>query len=239
MNEKDIYNNWHQRDSIERFAKKDVSQFFKSETWFLQRIGPELRSVLDIGCASGRFIDLVENYSRGFTYTGVDLVPESIEIGRQMYPQADFYAGSALDFTTEKKFDLVNATGVFQHEPAYGSLLSRMLGWSDKYVLFDVKVAPIEVHLVDINRAYCQREHDRMYFNVLSWARFREELLALGDIERIEVYGYETRPNKVTVVPDEILPFASMGVLLTKGKKPVELDEQNLPDFLKAGQVGK
>ena len=237
MSEKDIYNNWHQHESVERFAKKDVSDFFKSETWFLERIGSELSSVLDIGCASGRFIDLVGHYGKKFTYTGVDLVPESIEIGRNMYPQADFFVGSALDFNTEKKFDLVNATGVFQHEPAYELLLSRMLEWSDKYVLFDVKVAQIETHLVNIDRAYCQRENDRMYFNVLSWKQFRDDLLKLPGVERIQVYAYETRPNKVTVVPDEVLPFASMGVLLTKGKKPVEIHADHLPDLLESGQV--
>lgn len=235
MSKQEIYNNWYQPESVERFAKKDVSEFFRSETHFLEEIGVELKSVLDIGCASGRFIDLVETYSKVFSYTGIDLVPESIDIGRELYPQAEFHVASALEFETEQHFNLVNATGVFQHEPEYAALLQRMINWSDKYVLFDVKVSSSDQHLIDINEAYCQRNDDRMYFNILSWQKFKEELLKLDGIEQVRVYGYETRPNKVTVVPEYVLPYASMGVLLMKGGGSIQLHEDSLPDFLGAG----
>ncbi len=229
---KEIYRNWQQPDSVQRFASKDVGDFFRSETFFLEKIGAEINSVLDVGCASGRFIELIHLYNKNCQYTGIDLVAESIEIGRQNYNDTDFHVASGLDFDTDKHFDLVNATGVFQHEPQFELLLQRMVQWSKRYVLFDVKVSAIKEHLVDLDRAYCESKNNRMYFNVLSWPLFREQLLQLEGIESVSVLGYETKPNKVTTVPENILPFASMGVLLKKGQGKPVLNIAEIPDFL-------
>lgn len=230
---KKIYKNWHQPDSIQRFASKEAGDFFRSETYFMEQIGSEINSVLDVGCASGRFIELIRQYSKDCHYTGIDLVPESIEIGRKIYTNADFHVASGLDYETDKHFDLVNATGVFQHEPDFQSLLKRMIHWSDKYVLFDIKVSSMKEHLVDITRAFCESENDRMYFNVLSWSLFHRQMLLLEDIESVTVFGYETKPNKVTRVPETILPFASVGVLLKKGKGAPVFTVAGIPYFLK------
>jgi len=230
---KEIYMNWQQPDSVQRFASKEVGDFFRSETFFLEKIGKKINSVLDVGCASGRFIELIRLYNKTCQYTGIDLVPESIEIGRQDYSDADFNVASGLDFETDKKFDLVNATGVFQHEPEFEVLLQRMIDWSRNYVLFDIKVATIDEHLVDIDRAYCESKNNRMYFNVLSWTLFREQILQLYGVEVATVLGYETKPNKFTSIPGNILPFASMGVLLKKGQGKPVLEVSEIPDFLK------
>jgi SAM-dependent methyltransferase len=234
---KEIYRNWQQSDSVERFANKAVCDFFRSETYFLEKIGKELNSVLDVGCASGRFIELIQKYNHDIQYTGIDLVQESIELGQKYYPNADFFVASAQEFETDKKFDLVNATGVFQHEPKFDELLHRMIRWSEKYILFDIKAAAIEHHLIDIEKSYCESDNDRMYFNVMSWTEFKQQLLQLRGIESVMVLGYETKPNKVTTVPESALPFASMGVLLRKGKgkgKPV-LEFSDIPSFLDEG----
>jgi hypothetical protein len=230
---KEIYKNWHQPESVQRFASKNAGDFFRSENYFLEQIGSEINSVLDVGCASGCFIELIRQYSKNCQYTGIDLVQESIEIGRKIYSDADFYVASGLEFETDKRFDLVNATGVFQHEPDFTSLLQNMIQWSDKYVLFDIKVSSIKEHLVDISKAFCESGNDRMYFNVLSWSLFCEQILQLEGIESVSVLGYETKPNKATTVPESILPFASMGVLLRKGKGKPVLTVAGIPDFLK------
>lgn len=211
------YRRWNQAEIVTRFAEKRADDFFESETRLLKPIADSIGSVIDIGCASGRFVELLNTFRIAPRYTGLDLSEASVETARRLYPSHSFHCANALSFEPGEKADLVNATGVMQHEPQFEALLDRMIAWSRRYVLCDVKLANTASHLADINTSYIASTPP-MYFVVLSARAFLAGLAARNDIRRAEIFGYETPRNANAVVPDDVGPLLSAGVLLHVGK---------------------
>lgn len=230
---RDQYQAWARAEMVEKFDCKRRGDFFESERRILSEIGSRIDSVLDIGCASGRFIELLEDFAPAASFTGVDITASNIERARANYPGATFHHGNILDLDLQHSFDLVNATGVMQHEPQHHDVIQRMIGWSNRYVMFDVKLAAIDDDLVDIDRAYSRIGEDRLYFIVLAWPRLRDRLMALPGLARISVSGYQTPRNANTVLPDGIEPLVSAGILIALGAAPgAPTLEFDLPHFI-------
>ncbi len=230
----DYYSRWSAPDCVRSFGDKDIGDFFQSETRFLSEIAPRVETVLDVGCASGRFLDLLRQWRENVSFTGVDISAANIANARKLYPEARFEHANALDFCPESKFDLVNATGVMQHEPRFEELIRNMLSWSDRFVLFDVKLAFIEQHIVDRLVSFAGEGADRLYFIILSYPGLRAFLKSLAGIARVSVYGYVTQLNERTHVPDHIGQLVSAGILIEKGEPPRSGPkiEEALPDLI-------
>ncbi len=230
---RDHHRRWNEKDSVQRFSRKAAPDFFRSETHFLDRIAAELGSVLDVGCAAGRMMELLRHYGATPHFSGIDISDASVELAKRSYPECTFVVENALEWETDERFDLVNATGVCQHEPKFEKLIERMTEWSDRYVLFDVKLSRLSEHLIDIDRAYCGG-HDRLYYIVLALPRLLDLLTTLPGVSSISIFGYETKANDRTVLPATLKPLVSAGVLLTKsdrrGAEPVI--ESDLPGSL-------
>ena len=228
------YLHWQEPSVVSKFAYKEVTDFFRSEAHILNQITPWVSSVLDIGCASGRFIELLRQYIHDFTYTGLDLSLESIQNACRLYPDSRFFHANGLDFSISETFDLVNATGVCQHEPHFEELIQNMIKLSHRYVLFDVKLATISEHLIDLKLAYRQYEPP-IYFIVLSLEQLKSFLQSQKGISEISVFGYVTPRDTNTILPDTIGEVVSAGILLEKaaasgGTEPAVRLE--LPEFL-------
>jgi len=228
---RDYHRRWDDPETVGQFADKSVGQFFRSETHFLKDIAENIDSVLDVGCAAGRFLDLLKHYRVAAPFTGIDVSPVSIALARKNYPQARFICEDALDCDLAGTFTLVNATGVLQHDPRFEAIIRRMLNWSARYVLFDVKFAAIADHIADIGVAYCGGAH-RLHYIPLAPAKFLATLKKHADIARISFYGYETPLNDRTFLPEGIGPIASAGVLLEKGNRRLPELRIELPEFL-------
>jgi SAM-dependent methyltransferase len=229
----DRYKLWTNSDSVRFFSEKSQpTLFFKSETHFLARIKDQINSVLDVGCACGRFVELLKSMDISVDFAGIDIVPENIDQARRIYPDFEFYLGNATEIDLRRRFDLVNATGVFQHEPKFESLLGRMIELSSRYVMFDVKFAAVDDHLVDINLSYVEKYGHRSYFNCLNYERFLSGLKVIDGIGRIEIFGYVTDRNEQTTTPDYVGDLVSASVLLEKCEGDLELQE-DVPDFLR------
>lgn len=212
----DHYRRWNQDEIVDRFATKSVGEFFESETRLLAPLVGGIGSVIDVGCASGRFVELLASLGCRPAYTGLDLSPASIARARQLYPGHAFHCANALDFTPGAPADLVNATGVVQHEPRFAELIDRMLAWSDRYVLFDAKLAGLDAHLADIGRAHVASEPP-MFFVVLSAGRLLTDLALRCDITEARIHAYETPLNARVILPDSTGPVLSAGILLVRG----------------------
>jgi len=229
----DHYDTWGAQDTVQEFATKSVDDFFASETHHIKKIIHNISSVLDVGCASGKFIDLLRDLGTDPEYVGIDITASNIESAKHIYPSASFHHINALDYTSEKTFDLVNATGVCQHEPAYEKLIEKMVALSHKYVLFDLKLAAIDDHIIDRSIASAGEDH-KLYFNILCFSKLLEFLKSIPNIGTISMFGYETPTHKETVIPASIKSIVSTGVLLTKSNQEhaVPTIEIDLPDFL-------
>ena len=205
MDEKGYYRHWDEPQSIEAFASKTASDFFRSEVRFLADIADEIRSVLDVGCSADRFIALPCHIRAEAAYTGIDISRSSVERGRELYPPAKFLFGNALDLDPGGRYDLINATGVCQHEPQFEKLVRRMGDWSSRYVLFDVKLAAIADRIIDIEKSYHCRE-----------PRLLDILTEVLGIASISVFGYATPTHPEAVVPKNAGTFSTC-VFLRKG----------------------
>ena len=227
------YLRWEEPRVVKRFSDKTTNDFFQSEVFFLEKITKSVGSVLDIGCASGRIIELFNLHNDTISYTGVDIAPQSIENAKLTYPNANFIVGNALDINLEEKFDLVNATGVFQHEPAFAKLLEQMILWSKKFVLFDIKIGDIAENIEDVKVSFSGSKDNPLYFIILNKDWIREHLGSLDYISRVKVFGYKTSSPKATY-PNEIGTLISAGVLLeigNPGHTAETIFEVNLPEF--------
>lgn len=226
------YKRWEDPELVDRFAAKQVGDFFRSESRFLEKHGHAIASVLDIGCASGRMLDLLRQHAPVDDYTGVDIVAENIERGRSLFPDANFVVGNALAFRPDRTYDLVNATGVCQHEPQFDKLIAHMCTLSHRYVMFDVKLALIRDHVVDVEASSTGRSPNRLYYILLSWRPFLSLLRALPGIREIEVFGYETAVSSAVQLPPDVDRVVSAGVALTRGETQSPALNVDVPAWL-------
>lgn len=214
------YAYWDNPSLIDGFNAKSVRSFFASETHFLDAIDvPSLDGVLDVGCSCGRFVELLQ--SRGYRshYTGVDVSASSIEVCRHNYPQLDFISGNYFGFSATRPYDLINATGVVQHEPHYKDLIAKMVRDSTRYVLFDVKLCDVPEPVVDIDRVYCELETSRIHMICFSLSHLMDFVMQLPGCGSVSLLGYPTRPNSATHGPSEIIDhWVSCGVFIDKSK---------------------
>lgn len=230
----DYYKRWGEQDCVATFASKKPEDFFASEIKHLKNIIMELHSVLDVGCASGRFIELLHSQGADPKYVGIDICASNIENAKRLYPNFSFHHTNALDFKPNETFDLVNATGVCQHEPEFEKLIQSMVTLSNKYVLFDVKLSKTDQHIVDLDKSFAGIEKNKLYFIILNLDKLIQFLSKLSRISEISIFGYETPLNNRTHVPLSITSVVSAGVLLTLQKdsiKPIII-ESNVPEDL-------
>lgn len=213
------YDRWNDKDSIEKFSNKRIDQFFDSELYFIDKIIDEVESVLDIGCASGKFYDLLQDKKNNtLEYTGIDISEESIEIARSNYPDLEFFCANSLEFKSNARFDLVNATGVFQHEPKFMELLMNMILWSNKYILFDLKFGNVDSHIIDQSLSCAGTKSNPLYYILLNYEKIIQQFNKIKGISSVEIYGYEIEVNENVIVPKEYYPVFSASVLMKKDK---------------------
>lgn len=70
-------------------------------------------SLLDVGCGFGDFYGYLLNRGYSVRYTGIDINPRLVEIGRAKYPDAHFIVGDFEDIRFFGRFDWVFASGIF------------------------------------------------------------------------------------------------------------------------------
>jgi len=234
----DIYQHW---DSDEILAKynnpRPWAKRFRSEVYFLEKIMKDGMSVLDVGCATGDlYAGLKEKY-KNITYVGLDIAEVLIKRAKELFTDATFILGNILNpgvIDKEKRFDLVTATGVFQHEPKSEELLRKMLDQTKDggCVLFDLKLFHSYPTLRDINLSYCDHE-ERVYFIVFQLDEIMSFISSLPDVTAIECYGYYSGVNESVRLPQSVNEeVCSTHILLQRGqrdeKTPLKV-ELNLP----------
>ncbi|HEY4164823.1 MAG TPA: class I SAM-dependent methyltransferase [Dongiaceae bacterium] len=211
------YGIWSQGEILEAYRRKGIGDFFVTDQYFLSRISRDVKSVLDVGCAVGRLLEALDQFGFQSRYLGIDIVPENIELARRTYPAQEFLVADAVNFQPKNKFDLVYSAGTLFHIPEFERVINNMLAWSDRYVGFEVKFGPVAEHLIDIERCYSKFGSERAYMIPLNLWKFLDWLTKQAGIGRIQIFGYRTPVNRMTVVPPEISHFVSCCVFIEKG----------------------
>lgn len=76
-------------------TKEDWDKIENHQRRILSETIREHDSILDIGCSWGRLIPLMPKYWKG-KYTGIDISPDFIEMGRLTYPEHIFICNNIL-----------------------------------------------------------------------------------------------------------------------------------------------
>jgi SAM-dependent methyltransferase len=211
------YDIWSQSDIVEHYRDKRKADFFATDMYFLSRISSEVRSIMDVGCAAGRLIELFRHFNYAADYLGLDISTDNIQAAKQIYPDHRFEVGDAVLYETDEKFDLVYSAGTMFHIPEYERTIQNMLRWSNRYVGFEVKFGPTADHIVDIDKSFCRIGDDRAFMVVLNLWKFLGWLTKQEGVGRIQIYGYKTNKNAVTFTPDSVGYFVSSCVFIEKG----------------------
>ncbi len=99
-------------------------------------------SVLDIGCGPGYLAARVKP-NEGW-YTGVDISPTAISLGKRLFPGAHFHVldveHDTLPFT-DRSFDTVAASEVFEHLQTHKLLLSEIRRVARTYIVITVPIS--------------------------------------------------------------------------------------------------
>lgn len=94
-------------------------------------------SVLEIGCASGYYYEILEYLlNKRITYTGVDYSEHLIAMAQSYYPTASFITadGAALPFE-DRRFEIAVSSGVLLHVPNYPAHIAETVRVADRYVV--------------------------------------------------------------------------------------------------------
>lgn len=98
-------------------GKQDLRFKILTSQFNFTSINSKPKSILDIGCGFGdlkKFLDT--NNPAPIKYTGIDMVDNLVEIGKQHFKDADFYVGNYLDFRTEQTYDYAFSSGMFNRK---------------------------------------------------------------------------------------------------------------------------
>lgn len=76
------------------------------------------KRVLDVGCALGDLYKYFLKKKIEVDYTGIDLMPEFIEIAQKRYPEASFISGNISEYIFNKHVDYIFASGAFSFKVA-------------------------------------------------------------------------------------------------------------------------
>jgi len=145
----------------------------------------KVRSVLDIGCGSGGFLDLAKR--AGFTTTGIELNRQAIDICRKKGHHV--YSCRLVDLEREigpKRFDLITIFEVLEHVSDPVQLHSEAADWLSPsgYLAITVPNRNGVHRLFEMNPHLWPPHH-------LSWWRLRDlkEIARRGNLELVKIGG--------------------------------------------------
>jgi SAM-dependent methyltransferase len=78
-------------------------------------------SVCDFGCGFGDLFGYIQSHYHpgSFQYFGIEINQNLVNVGRELYPDAEFWVGDIVSQPFERNFDFVFSSGVFNHKLSF------------------------------------------------------------------------------------------------------------------------
>ncbi|MBM3417238.1 MAG: methyltransferase domain-containing protein [Bacteroidetes bacterium] len=116
-----IYGHTTRRSKFDKWVDKTFrkTMFLRFEETLKNTANPEIHSVLDIGCGSGRYI--IEFLLQGKDVTGIDLAQGMIDIAKSQTEKIDhkgrkqFIIADYMQYDFDRQFDAACLMGVFDY----------------------------------------------------------------------------------------------------------------------------
>ena len=185
-------------------SRKKISDLYPSEKkFFLQKIKLS-NSFIDIGCATGNFINIISKYTKIKNYLGIDISKNMVDKAKLNFPHYDFKYYDGKKIIYNKKSDLVYSFGTLQYCNNYKEIISQMISASKKFVIFDLRFC-LDKDLINIKKSYQIIPHSkkkRLPYNILNFPKFLDYIINTTKKKyKIEFFGYKNKPapNCVTI----------------------------------------
>ena len=134
---------WSQPSAIDYYSKHrhEASDLYPSERVFLPRVLFPGIKVLDVGCASGGFFNIMRALEPTIDYTGIDIAEPAVDLARRTYQEARFEVADGVTIPFDDgTFDLVHCTSVLVIEPRYQEVWKEMYRVTSRFVLADMRL---------------------------------------------------------------------------------------------------
>jgi hypothetical protein len=209
-----------------------AADLYPSEAAMLRPVAPLVRSVLDVGCATGGFAEAFAELNPAIEYVGVDtssaMIARALETRRA--GRFETVTGSSPLPFGDQSFDLVMSTGVLVHNPDYLEMIADMHRVSRRYVMLDMRLVS-EPYSFDISHSSMvvgdrfgsqpeQPGTSRVPYVVANTADLFRALAALPAVCGVACHGYWGTPNSAVTLPAAKVMFT--GILLVKGDGPLK-----------------
>jgi len=97
----------------------------------------KMRSVLEIGCSSGFYSEVLEIAGLPLCYCGCDYAPAFIKMARARYPNVRFDVADACSLTySDAEFDIVISGCCLLHIPEYALAVAETARVAKRYAIF-------------------------------------------------------------------------------------------------------
>lgn len=94
--------------SLQWVSRKSAEVRYKE---LVRDIDFEGKSILDVGCGFGDIVKHIASKTGDFSYTGIDIIPEFIEVAKSKYFNQKFMVGDYFGKPLRKRFDVVLSSG--------------------------------------------------------------------------------------------------------------------------------
>ncbi|MCE1225283.1 MAG: glycosyltransferase [Geobacteraceae bacterium] len=123
--------------SLDEMYHGRTSLVFKVLADLLAPVVAGADSVLELGCASGYYYEILEYLlNRRIIYTGVDYSEAMIDMAREYYPKATFFAADGANlFFADRHFDVVISSGILLHVPNWRQHVFEAVRVAKMYVI--------------------------------------------------------------------------------------------------------
>jgi len=224
---------WSCKNSINYYTcnRNVSSSLYPSERFFFEDAVRKSSSLLDIGCASGGFSQIVREFNCDISYTGVDSSQRMIEEARRLFPENYFSltTGNTLDFE-DNSFDMVIAFGVLHMTMNWKELLAEAWRVCRKTLLFDLRLTDTE------GISNPEQSYQKLAFSgewdgestspyiVLNYSESLEVLRRLVPrFGTLKVYGYINPVSENTVSPYSEVCMAAFCLSKENGQGEITL----------------
>jgi len=206
-------------DHVSKIRKKENQLYLSEKKFFFKAINSS-STFLDLGCATGNFIQIIQSKTKIKDYLGIDTSNNMIERAKLKYPNFRFLHYNGKFLSVKKKFDLSFCFGTLEYCNNYESLIKQMLNLTNKFLVFDMRLT-FKPSIINKKKSYqiIPRSDGRtLPYNIVNFYNFIKFLLKINKFNHsLNLFGYEHTPAKSVTTIYKNVTMAS--ILIDKTKK--------------------
>jgi SAM-dependent methyltransferase len=163
-------------------------------------------SVMDLGCATGRFYRFFREIFPGAHYRGIDISQVAIDYAKKLYLKSDFSLFDGDPSTIEgPKPDLLFCRDVLHHQPNPEEFLAKLYATAGKYLILRIRTREVGATVFDREQS-CQYSYD-------NWVPF----IVFNTTELTDLLSsYNPSPARIDIVRHPVVLGGQLGRYLPK-----------------------